>query len=187
MKEEFFMSISRWASRALALVALGALFALSACSTNTLSPQASNPTSTPASVTTATPTPGLTTCTSPFSGEDYSSTYYTTLPELEYSGVKEYAQIMLPSQTRHLNDSASGRRHDYLCSAGTTDSVLTFMTQQLTQLGWQKVSSNQASHCETVPNYANPQCWQKGKYNLFMGINSNADWMLAFIDPAFLP
>ncbi|HEY7127758.1 MAG TPA: hypothetical protein VH540_27765 [Ktedonobacterales bacterium] len=65
--------------------------------------------------------------------------------------------------------------------------MLNFITKHLTELGWQQVAPDQASNCEIVPNYGHPQCWKNGKYDLFVGINSNADWVLAFLDPAFLP
>jgi len=71
-----------------------------------------------------------------------------------------------------------------MCSGGTTDSVLAFMTQRLTQLGWNKVAFSNANPCDMLVSYGRPQCWKHGKYDLFLGINSNTDWVLAFLDPA---
>lgn len=184
------MTSYRLISRLSALSLLFMLIALAACSTpgNTASTPTATPTPPPTATTAASPTssPTPVTCTSPIGGSGYSTSYYSMLPEIDHSGVKAY-DIPLPLQTRYLNDSASGHRHDYLCSTGTTDSVLTFMTQNLTQLGWQQEAASDAQSCEIVPNYGQPQCWKNGKYELFMGINSSADWVLAFLDPAFLP
>jgi hypothetical protein len=93
----------------------------------------------------------------------------------------------LPPQTRSYdNDAAGGLRGRFFCSAGTPASVLSFMTQQLAQQGWQPVTP--ASECgqADIPSYGSPQCWQNGKYDLFLGLNTNTDWVVVFIDPAFV-
>ena len=176
------MAVSRLLSRAPALAILMALFALSACSTNAANPQASSPTSTPTSAPTATPTLAPPACP-----QQFSTTYYSTLPNATYPETKVYAQIQLPPQTREHDDNATGHRFKFLCSAGTTDSVLAFMTQHLTQLGWQPESLN-GRYCDRMdPNFSQQQCWKNGKYELFMGFNSNLDWALVYVDPGFIP
>jgi hypothetical protein len=184
------MASYRFISRLSLLSLLCMLIALAGCTqpNNTAAPLSDAPT--PTATTAVSPTPTATaatafTCTPPIGGDGYSKDYLTVLPSDDHSGVSAY-DIPLPPQTRYLNDSASGHRHDYLCSTGTTDAVMTFMTQHLTQLGWQREAASAAQHCEVVASYGQPQCWKNGKYELFMGINSNADWVLAFIDPAFL-
>lgn len=120
-------------------------------------------------------------------GPQYGSAYQATLPDATYSQTAVFSAIQLPPQTRSYdNDAAGGLRGRFFCSAGTSASVRSFMTQQLAQLGWQPVAT--ASECgqADIPTYGSPQCWQNGKYHLFLGVNTNTDWVVAFIDPAFV-
>ncbi len=75
-----------------------------------------------------------------------------------------------------------------MCSAGTADSVLAFMQQHLTQLGWQQVDQS-AQGCIGIDAslYKTVQCWKNGAYALTLGINSNTDWLILFRDPDFQP
>ncbi len=180
------MTSYRLISRLSALSLLFMLMALAACSTATGTPGNS------ANTQSDTPTPTATTAVSPSPtpvqcDTRYGSDYVTTLPDSVFMDTNVYAQIELPMQTRYYRDDASGHRFKFMCSAGTSDSVTTFMTQHLTREGWQQEVTSDAQYCNNVPNYGQPQCWKNGKYELFMGINSNADWVLAFLDPAFLP
>ncbi|HEY7126243.1 MAG TPA: hypothetical protein VH540_20030 [Ktedonobacterales bacterium] len=179
------MSISRWVSRALAVVALGALFALSACSPNAVTSTGSTPTDTPTSVPTATPTLAPPMCGS----APFSANYVTMLPDATFNATNIYAQIPLPPLTRSFdNDASGGLRGRQMCSAGTADSVLAFMTQNLTQLGWQQIDqSTQGCIGIDASLYKTVQCWKNGTYTLTLGINSSTDWLVLFRDPDFNP
>jgi hypothetical protein len=149
-------------------------------STSTSTATTAAPTATTAPAPTAT-LPAVT-C-----GSQYGSAYQATLPDATYSQTTVFSAIQLPPQTRSYdNDAAGGLRGRFFCSAGTSASVLSFMTQQLAQQGWQPVTP--ASECgqADIPSYGSPQCWQNGKYHLFLGINTNTDWVVVFIDPAFV-
>jgi len=130
---------------------------------------------------TSTPTLALARCSARFSGG-----YQPTLPDATYAQTMVYAQLPLPPQTRSYDDDASGLRGRFMCSAGTTQQVQSFMTQHLTELGWQLVTNTANCGRAVIPTYGNPHCWRHGTYLLFVGINSNADWVMAYIDPAFL-
>ncbi len=171
----------------LAVVALG----LTGCGATTGIVQEGGSTST-STATTAAPT--ATTAPAPTAtfvavtcGSQYGSAYQATLPDASYSQTSVFSAIQLPPQTRSYdNDAAGGLRGRFFCSAGTSASVLAFMTQQLAQQDWQPVTP--ASECgqADIPAYGSPQCWQNGKYHLFLGIKTNTDWVVAFIDPAFI-
>jgi hypothetical protein len=91
-------------------------------------------------------------------------------------------------QTRAYDDDASGLRGRFLCSAGTTtQQVQTFVSQHLSALGWQRVTQTADCGRAVIAPYGHPHCWRHGTYLLFVGINSSSDWVMAFIDPAFLP
>src|SRR5262245_21660963 len=155
---------------------LGLLLAMAACSQTGLA------STTPTSTTASTPTLAPVHCAAQFGGA-----YVTTLPDSTYQETTVYAQVPLPPQTRSHDDDASGLRSRFMCSAGTTESVKAFMTYHLTQLGWQQVGAVAACGRAVIPLFAHQQCWKYGNYLLYMGINSNANWALAYIDPAFLP
>ncbi|SRR5579883_183010 len=184
------MTISRWLSRALALGMVATVLALAGCSSNVASPQSNVPTNTPASLptNTATSLPTATpTLTPPMCGANFSSTYYSALPDATFKATNVYAQIPLPPETRSFdNDAAGGVRGRQMCSAGTTQSVLDFMTQHLVQLGWQQVDTDGHSCLNAGNSYGKPQCWQNGNYALFLGINSATDWIILFRDPDFM-
>jgi len=157
----------------------GVLLSLAACGHSGLTGDTPRQTATNPPPSTAAPT----VCDARF-----GSAYVTTLPDATYQETTVYAQVSLPAQTRSYNDDASGLRGRFLCTEGTTESVLAFMTQHLIELGWQQLPSGVTSCGRAViPRYGHPQCWRNGKYHLFLGINNNADWVIAFVDPAFLP
>ena len=131
--------------------------------------------------TSATPTLASARCSARFASADQAA-----LPDATFPQTAVYAQVPLPPQTRSYDDDASGLRGRFLCSAGTTQAVREFMAQHLTALGWQRVTPVAECGRAVIPHYGDPQCWQKATYQLFVGINSHADWVLAFIDPAFL-
>lgn len=177
--------ISRFSLTAIALLlALG--LGLTGCGVTTMVVQEGSSTSVPtATATTAavpTATFASTTC-----GSQYGSAYQATLPDVTYPQTTLFSALQLPPQTRfHDNDAAGGLRGRFFCSAGTADSVRSFMTQQLSQLGWQPVATASACGQADISTYGSPQCWQNGKYHLFLGTDTNSDWVVAFIDPAFL-
>lgn len=178
-------SVSRFSLVAIAFPALLIVLALglTGCGVTTTGVQEGGSTNTP-TATTAAPTATLAAVTC---GSQYGSAYQAMLPDATYSQTTVFSAIQLPPQTRSYdNDAAGGLRGRFFCSAGTSASVLSFMTQQLAQQGWQPVAAASACGQANIPTYGNPQCWQNGKYHLFLGVNTNTDWVVAFIDPAFL-
>lgn len=174
--------VSRFSLAALALLIVLAL-GLVGCGVTTTVVQEGGLTSTP-TATAAAPTATLAAVTC---GAQYGSAYQATLPDATYSQTSDFSALQLPPQTRSYdNDAAGGLRGRFFCSAGTSASVRSFMTQQLSQLGWQPVATAADCGQADIPTYGSPQCWQNGKYHLFLGINTNTDWVVAFIDPAFL-
>jgi hypothetical protein len=131
---------------------------------------------------TPTLTPTLTHCSARF-----GSAYQATLPDATYAQTTVYAQVPLPPQTRSYDDDASGLRGRFLCTEGTTQAVQTFVAEHLTAMGWQRATNTADCGRAVIPAYGDPHCWRHGTYQLFVGSNSNADWVMAFIDPAFLP
>lgn len=176
--------VSRFSLATIALLTVLAL-GLTGCGATTTVVQEGGSTSTPTATTApaATATRAAVTCGSP-----YGSAYQATLPDATYSQTTVFSALQLPPQTRSYdNDAAGGLRGRFFCSAGTSASVLSFMTQQLGQQGWQPVATAADCGQADIANYGSPQCWQNGKYHLFLGVNTNTDWVVAFIDPTFLP
>lgn len=164
----------------LALMSLG----LTGCGATTTVVQESGSTSIPSATTAPAPTATLAAITC---GSHYGSSYQAMLPDAAYSQTTVFSALQLPPQTRSYdNDAAGGLRGRFFCSAGTSASVRSFMTQQLSQHGWQPVAAAAECGQADIPNYGSPQCWQNGKYHLFLGVNTNTNWVVAFIDPAFL-
>lgn len=178
--------ISRFLLAAIAaLIVLG--LGLAGCGVTTTVVQEGGSTSTStASTATTVPVPTAT-LAAVACGSQYGSAYQATLPHATYSQTTVFSALQLPPQTRSYdNDAAGGLRGRFFCSAGTAASVRAFMTQQLSQLGWQPVATATDCGQADISTYGSPQCWQNGKYHLFLGVNTNADWVVAFIDPAFL-
>ena len=179
----------RWFSYIQAVVGIGALLLLAACSsaatTQTGGPADTATTAPTATATTAPPT-ATATLTPPTCGSNFkSTTYYTTLPDSNYQKTNVYAQVQLPPLTRSFdNDASGGVRGRNMCSAGSTASVLAFMQTHLTSLGWQQVGKNTSS-CMSVDTYGQQQCWQNGSYVLTLAINTNTDWIIVYRDPDF--
>jgi hypothetical protein len=185
------MSVSRILLPRLALLGtLIALLMLSACSSSasTEANLPNHPTTQPIILPTATATVAPTiTLTPPSCGSQFGATFQATLPDATSTVTSVYADVLLPPETRSYDDDATGLRARFMCSAGTATSVLSFMTDHLTQQGWTTVTTVSSCGRAVIPNYGMLQCWETGgKYFLFVGINSNTDWVAAFIDPAFL-
>lgn len=182
------MTIQRWFSRAPLVLAIGALLSLAACSSAPGAPGGAygiSPTNTPTATVPAATATTAPTLTPPHCGPNFTNpTFYSTLPDATFKTTTVYAQVPLPPLTRAYDNDASGLRGRALCSAGTTASVLAFMTQHLTQLGWQQVSRNSTS-CTSIDTYGQSQCWKNGTYALSLGINSSTDWIILFRDPDF--
>jgi hypothetical protein len=178
--------LSRWLTGAQALAAVSLLLALSACSAGggTGTQITSTSTNTPVTTTSPTPTPTL---TPPVCGANFTNpAYYSTLPGATFQTTNVYAQVPMPPLTRAYDDDASGGiRGRHLCSAGNTASVLSFMTQHLTQLGWAETSQGSTA-CPGAAGYGQPECWTNGQYGLSMGVNSSTDWLIVFRDPDFV-
>jgi hypothetical protein len=176
------LGVSRCSLAALALLTVLTL-GLTGCGATTIVVQEGGSTSTPTATTAApTATTAAVTC-----GSQYGSEYQATLPDATYSQTTVFSALQLPPQTRSYdNDAAGGLRGRFFCSAGMSASVRSFMTRQLGQQGWQPVATAAECGQADIPNYGSPQCWQNGKYHLFLGVNTNTDWVVAFIDPAFL-
>jgi hypothetical protein len=186
MKGVCVMKCSRWLLCVQVMAALGMLLALAACSTGpqigTLSVKTTLPTLTNTPAATPTLTPPV--CAGNFANPPV---YYSTLPDATFNATTVFSQVALPPLTRSYDsDAAGGERGRVMCSAGTTESVLSFMRDHLTQLGWQKTDMS-ADGCLTAgPSYGQQQCWKNGSYALLMGINSNTDWIILFRDPDFM-
>lgn len=199
------MTNSRWCSRIGTVFLLSLLLALAACTpagggaaqgngAPTAAPTTAAPTPTP---TPALPTPTPTqapsptpTLAPPVCNANFPNppVYYNTLPDANFKATSVYAQVKLPPLTRSYdNDAAGGVRGRQMCSAGTPESVLNFMAQHLTQLGWKQVDTNGLSCLNAGSFYGKPQCWKNGTYLLFLGINSSTDWIILFRDPDFQP
>ena len=182
------MLYHRWFTYAQALVVIGALLLLAGCSpatTQTGSPADTATTAPTATVTTAQPT-ATPTLTPPVCGSNFTSTYYTTLPDATYPQTNVYALVQLPPLTHSFdNDASGGFRGRQMCSGGTTASVQSFMQTHLTSLGWQQISTSDSSCTTVIPGYTAAQCWKNGQYTLFLGINTNLDWIVTFRDPSF--
>src|SRR5262249_49733054 len=139
------------------------------------------PTAPPTEAPTPTPTLVPPMCNANFTNPNYVS----MLPNASFHATNVYAQVELPPETREYdNDAAGGVRGRQMCSAGTTDSVLNFMSQHLTQLGWQEMDASSGG-CLSADMYGHPECWKNGAYALFLGIDSNTDWIILFRDPDF--
>lgn len=178
----------RWFSYVQAVVVIGALLTLAACSAPTTQTGGVAATATTAPTATATiaPPTATATLTPPTCGSNFTSTtYYTTLPDSTYQKTNVYAQVQLPPLTRSFdNDAAGGVRGRNMCSAGSTASVLAFMQTHLTSLGWQQVNTG-AGSCISVDTFGQQQCWKNGSYALTLAINTNADWIIVYRDPDF--
>ena len=169
-----------------ALLALLTLLMLSACS-STAGSEANVPTTQPIIVPSATATSAPTaTLTPPSCGSQFGTAFQATIPDATYSQTTVYAEVPLPPETRSFDDDATGLRVRNMCSAGTTATVESFMTTHLTQLGWTTVTPLTTCGRADISQYGDPQCWKSGKYLLFVGVNSNTDWLVAYIDPGFL-
>ncbi len=118
--------------------------------------------------------------------EHFSTTYYSTLPTAAFNATAVYARISLPPQTRFMeSDAHGGELGKILCSVGTVGSIRDFMTSHLTQLGWQQVGRSTLGCIWAGDVYRNPQCWKNGVFTLFLGINSNSDWIILFQNPDY--
>jgi hypothetical protein len=73
-----------------------------------------------------------------------------------------------------------------MCSDSPTGEVVEFMSGHLSSQGWTIHPAVSDCGAAVIPGYGQQTCWQTGKYLLYVGINSNTDWVVAFIDPAFL-
>jgi hypothetical protein len=182
------MLLQRWFLYVQAVVVIGALLLLAACSpaaTTQTGNAADTATSAPAATATTAPPTATATLTPPDCGANFTSPYVTTLPDSTYTKTDVYAKVQLPPLTRSFdNDAAGGVRGRNMCSAGTTASVLDFMQTHLTSLGWQQVSMN-GSDCMSAAAYGQEQCWKNGAYFLALAINTNTDWLIIYRDPDF--
>ena len=105
------------------------------------------------------------------SGNTFSSGYYYTIPDPHYTATNVFANIPLPPLTRIVPDDASGGQRGYeLCSAGTTASISSFMTKNLTNEGWTSTGGGN---------------WSKSGYSLTVILNSPTAWVITWRDPDF--
>jgi hypothetical protein len=155
------------------------------------SPQATN-TATPASVPSATPAAtGSASTYEPTVASDacssrFGSTYVTYLPDADSPVTSIYGTIALPLETRSYDDDATGLRVRFMCSAMPTGYVVEFVTGHLSSQGWVIQPALGDCGAAVIPGYSQQACWQASKYHLYVGVNSNVDWVIAFIDPAFV-
>ena len=183
---------------ALLLVAAVACVVLSGCGSTSgnssivlASPQATN-NATPARVPSATPAATGTasvyepTVASVDCGSRFSSTYVTYLPDADSPVTSIYDTIPLPLETRSYDDDATGLRVRFMCSAVPTGEVVEFVTGNLSGQGWVIQPAIRDCGAAVIPGYSQQACWQMSKYHLYVGVNSNVDWVIAFIDPTFV-
>lgn len=172
------------------------LLLLSACSStpgsSAASPDATR-TSPPTSLPTATSVPTSTSTTvvpTPMSSvcsSKYSSGYVVFLPDADSPITTVYDVVALPPGTRYYDDDATGLRVRFMCSDSPTGEVFEFMPGHLSSQGWTMLPAVTDCGAAVIPGYGQQTCWQiLGKYRLYVGLNSNTDWVVAFIDPAFV-
>jgi hypothetical protein len=73
-----------------------------------------------------------------------------------------------------------------MCSGVPTGEVVEFEWGMISGQGW--VIQPSVSDCgrAVIPGYGQQACWQNGKYHLYIGVKSNTDWVIAFIDPSLV-
>lgn len=120
-------------------------------------------TSTPTAPPTATSTPTLAAC------PNFPSGYSARIPNPGYTTTTVYADIPLPSYSRIIPDDASGGVRGYvICSAGTAASITSYMSDQLTALGWAAQGGG---------------VWKKNGYSLTVQVPSPTNWTISWRDP----
>jgi hypothetical protein len=128
-----------------------------------------------------TPTPAPSDCNSKF-----GTAYVTVLPDADSPVTSIYDIIPLPLETRSYDNDAAGLRVRFMCSGVPTGEVVEFESGQLYGQGWVVQPSVSDCGSAVIPGYGRQTCWQNGKYHLYIGVNSNTDWVIAFIDPALV-
>jgi hypothetical protein len=127
------------------------------------------------------PTPESSACSS-----RYSSAYVDFLPDADSPVTTVYDVVALPPATRSYDDDAAGLRVRFMCSDSPTGEVADFMSAHLSSQGWTTLPAVNDCGVAVIPDYVRQTCWQTGKFRLYVGLNSNINWVVAFIDPAFL-
>jgi hypothetical protein len=113
--------------------------------------------------------PGASTATSVPDCPNFFAGYYTQIPDPHYTSTNVYADIPLPPDSRIVPNDASGGVRGYdVCSPGTVESITSFMTEQLTNLGWTSGGDG---------------TWTKSGYRLTLRITSATDWSVSWRDP----
>ncbi len=167
-----------WSSAA----AAAALIVLAIVLSQVFQPHSSGPvssstptvTSTATATSTATPVPPTATATlTPpncnTSGSTFSSSYYATLPDPHYTKTQVYANIPLPPESRIVPDDAAGGVRGYMiCSAGTIESITSFMNTHLADLGWTAGSGG---------------TFTKSGYSLTVRVDAATSWVISWRDP----
>lgn len=107
------------------------------------------------------------------SGTMFSAGYYYKLPDPGYTSTQVFANIPLPPLSRIVPDDAAGGQRGYeMCSAGTVASITSFMTAQLTNLGWSSAGNG---------------TWTKSGYSLTVLISSPTGWLVGWHNPDYHP
>jgi hypothetical protein len=115
-----------------------------------------------------TPTPTATATSVP-DCPNFPAGYYTQIPNPGYTSTDVFANIPLPPSSRIVPNDASGGLRGYdVCSAGTVDSITSYMTAHLTELGWTSQGGG---------------IWTKNGYSLTVRIPSAAQWNVSWRDP----
>jgi hypothetical protein len=101
----------------------------------------------------------------------YSPNYVQQLPDPHYTSTQVFANIPLPPLSRIVPNDASGGQRGYdICSGGTVASITSFMTQQLTNLGWATTGGG---------------AWTQSGYTLTVLVPLATNWNISWHDPDF--
>ncbi len=108
-----------------------------------------------------------------------SPIYPLYLHNLATSSTDPYAGIQLPPMSRLYSNNAMGVIGYTLCSSGTATSLNTFMTNEMTSLGWHITSSQ---YCMYSACYQNPNA-AFAKNVISWSTTNPVDWTIAYHNP----
>ncbi len=129
--------------------------------------------------------PTAPTCTDPNFASYENAIYHQSpiyplyLHNLASSSTDPYAGIQLPPMSRMYSNNAMGVIGYTLCSSGTATSLNTFMTNEMTSLGWHTTTSQYCMYnaCYQSPNAA------FAKNVISWSTTNPSDWNIAYHNP----
>src|SRR5579863_2305860 len=99
----------------------------------------------------------------------FPASYYSQIPDPHYTTTNVFANLPLPPQSRIVPNDASGGVRGYdICSPGTVASISSYMSAQLTALGWSSSGNG---------------VWMKNGYHLTVSIPTATNWNMNWRDP----